>query len=393
MPQPGVYYKHTRNVWATTIDLGVAPNGKRIRKELTAKSRNALIKKKRDALAQVARGSIIVGEKPLMSAWLPHWLENIAAPRIRPRVKQNYASYIKVHLIPAIGARRIDKLTTDDIRHLHDTMRGNGASPRTIQAVHNTLSKALKDAVREEIIFSNPCDRMDRPRAASKSREAYSAGEVGLILNAAKKQGAGTYSRWLAALVLGARQAELLGLEWERVNLDAGVVDLSWQLQRIPWKHGEGCRCGNDVSPARCTNRVPDAPEGFEIRPCHAGVWFTRPKTAASVRLVPLPSILVDALTEWKHESFSTGLVWKIDGKPVRPRDDRENWRRLCQIAGVRQLDVHSARHTMVSLLLDAGVSPEVIRQIAGHSTVLSTRQYMHVSTDQARAALELLSD
>ena len=324
MNNPTIYYKASRKVWAATIDLGIAPNGKRIRREITSKSRNTVIRKRREALEQVARGTFTIGRKPLMSAWLPHWLENIAAPRIRPRVAQNYASYIRVHLIPAIGARRIDKLSTDDIRHLHATMRANGASPRTIQAVHNTLSKSLKDAVREELIFSNPCDRMDRPRAASKARDAFSRGEVRLILEESKRMGAGVHSRWLAALILGARQAELLGLEWDRVDLDAGTVDLSWQLQRIKWKHGDDCSCVGGMTPARCGERQPDAPEGFEIRPCHAGVWFTRPKTAASVRIVPLPDMLADALRQWREGSISEGLVWKRGGKPINPVAEAE---------------------------------------------------------------------
>ncbi|WP_426727114.1 tyrosine-type recombinase/integrase [Corynebacterium auriscanis] len=393
MNNPTIYYKPSRQVWAAIIDLGIAPNGKRIRREITSKSRNAVIQKRREVLEQVARGTFTIGKTPRVSAWLPHWLENIAKPRIRPHVAQNYASYIRVHIVPSIGARRIDKLTPDDIRFLHTTMRDNGASQRTIQAVHNTLSKSLTDAVREGIIFSNPCDRMDRPRAASEPRDAFSRGEVGLIIETAKRMGAGTHSRWLAALILGARQAELLGLEWDRVDLDAGTVDVSWQLQRIPWSHGEECACVDGTTPARCLTRRPDVPEGFEVRPCHGGVWFTRPKTAASVRVVPLPSILHDALRTWREECTSDGLVWKQDGKPINPARDRAEWKRICQTAGVRQLTVHSARHTMVSMLLDAGVSPEVIRQIAGHSTILSTRQYMHVSTEQARSALELLGD
>lgn len=45
----------------------------------------------------------------------------------------------------------------------------------------------------------------------------------------------------------------------------------------------------------------------------------------------------------------------------------------------------------MVTLLLEAGVSPEVIRQLAGHSTILSTRNYMHLGQDAARQALSVL--
>lgn len=118
---------------------------------------------------------------------------------------------------------------------------------------------------------------------------------------------------------------------------------------------------------------------------------FTRPKTSSSTRLIPIPGPLREALQEWKETAPPNdyGLVWVREGLPMWGRDDLADWKNLCRRAGVRVMDLHSARHTMVSLLLDSGVSPEVIRQIAGHSTILSTRNYMHVSIDQARKALE----
>ena len=79
-------------------------------------------------------------------------------------------------------------------------------------------------------------------------------------------------------------------------------------------------------------------------------------------------------------------------GRPMNPKDDAEAWRSICQLSGVRVLTLHSARHTMVSILLEHGVPADVIRQIAGHSSVLSTRNYMHVGQDQARRALETWS-
>lgn len=370
------------------IDFGTAPNGKRIRREITAKSRNELVQKRRTAIADSAKRNWVSGRVPTVEQWATTWLNDVAAPRIRPGVRQNYASYIRLHIAPTIGARRLDKLTPNDIRSMHKAMDDRGLSPRTIQAVHNTLSKCLGDAVREELIFSNPCDRMDKPRAVSRQRGAFSRAEVKAILDTAKDDGAAAYSRWLAALMIGARQGELLGMEWDRVDLDAAMMDTSWQVQRIPWRHGDACGCGVDAPPRFCPAREPDCPASMEVRPCHGGVWFQRPKTAASIRLIPIPDQLLGALRAWREESIGEGLVWHDHGRPWEPRVDRARWKDLCQRAGVRGLDLHSARHTMVSLLLDSGVSPEVIRQIAGHSTVLSTRQYMHVDSQQAREAL-----
>ena len=67
---------------------------------------------------------------------------------------------------------------------------------------------------------------------------------------------------------------------------------------------------------------------------------------------------------------------------------DGAAWYELCERSGVRRMVLHTARHTVISHLLDAGVDAELIRQFAGHSTLLSTRHYLHSSEDAMRDAL-----
>lgn len=386
----GDIYQKKNGRYAFMINAGVRPDGKPNRREITANKKNDLVKKRQKAMREIHTGTYISGATPTVQAWYTYWLDEIAAPRVRPNVLGNYRSFGRQHIIPTIGARKLDKLTVDDVRYMHTEMRRKGLSGRTVQAVHNTLSKCLKDAVREDKIMVNVCDKMDTPKADSRQREALSAAEVRALVNVIMGEPPMWRARWLMALHTGARQGECLGLEWDRVCLDVGAesVDLSWQVQRVPWKHGDGCTCGAGVSPARCHVREPDVPVGFELRPCHAGVWFQRPKTAASIRVTPITSVLAGAFAQWREETSGEGLVFQVGGRPILPRDDTAAWRELCARAGVRVVDLHSARHTMVTGLLEAGVDPEVIRQIVGHSTLVSTRHYLHVSQDQARAAL-----
>jgi integrase len=92
------------------------------------------------------------------------------------------------------------------------------------------------------------------------------------------------------------------------------------------------------------------------------------------------------------HQGQESGLVFQREGKPILGRDDDAAWYELCERAGVRRMVLHTARHTVISHLLDAGVDAELIRQFAGHSTLLSTRHYLHSSEDAMRAALDKLA-
>lgn len=387
-------WRESRGLWFTTLDLGTGPDGKRIRVPISDRTKAGCIAKRREKIREIEDGAWSPGQKPTVRTWMPYWLDQIAAPRVRPKTLDNYRSTVRRHIIPHLGARHLDQLTPSDIRTMHQRMERD-VKPATVLLAHTVLSRALKDAVREGVIRDNPCDRMDRPQGRSEPRGAFSRAEVTAILTVARGDGPGPYSRWLCALTFGARQAELLGLEWDRVDLAAGDMDLSWQVQEIRWRHGHGCTCPTGRAAKGCKHREPAVSQAIEKRPCYLGRWFTRPKTSAGVRRLPIPPHVGEALDAWRAAAprNALGLVWADPaGHPLRASEDRAAWKDLCLRAGVRPLTLHSARHTMVSLMLDAGVDPEVIRQVAGHSTILSTRGYMHVPVDRARDALSILT-
>ena len=378
-----------RTYYARALNLGTKPDGSRWRVIIRAKTKSALAAKLAERLKEIEDGSYRPGTTPTVGAWFDYWVENIAAKRVRPNVLANYRSYGRNH-IRHIKGRKLDELEPADVRHMEKMIRKHGGSGRTAQAVHNTLSGALKSAMREGLIQRNVCDLVDTPADDSKTRDSYTRAEVKALLGVLESMPAKTESKWLSRLLNGVRQAECLGLEWERVNFDTLQIDISWQVQRIPWRHGDNCGCAKTVSKARCPQRQPAIPDAYEYRPCYMGKWFTRPKTTSSMRIMPMSGRLADAMRRHYETSDKQGLVWKdAKGRPIDVADDNAEWYRICDMAGVRRMVPHTARHTMVSMLLDEGVPPEVIKQIAGHSTVLSTRNYMHLSQDAARAALE----
>ena len=107
------------------------------------------------------------------------------------------------------------------------------------------LQAALKSAVREGMIVRNVAEIAEKPDYTPEEREPLTFDQAKQLLTVSEKLRDPLLSRWVAALFLGARQGELLGLQWSRVDLDNGVVDLAWQLQQLQQVHG----CTTDSVP------------------------------------------------------------------------------------------------------------------------------------------------
>ena len=137
-------------------------------------------------------------------------------------------------------------------------------------------------------------------------------------------------------------------------------------------------------------------PPGFERQQLDGGLCLTRPKSDRSQRLLPLPppllGWLVGRAAAAKGQPNPHGLVFaRTDGKPLDPRVDLQEWHDALEAAGLPQVMLHAARHTTATLLREAGVPLDVIRDIMGHSSALTSRGYIHDDLTLAREALERL--
>lgn len=409
------YFRKSDQRWCATLPLLSDDSVKRRRITRTFMTEQEAI----DGLKKLRREREKTGDIPTktqtLGSWLNVWFTSIAQKKDTPKTIATYRTLLEKHIIPEIGKVRLDKLTPAHIRRVADRITSTPKDPKnpdagylsstTAAQAYRILVVALKYAERENRVTRNVALLTDAPPRARRTLVALSAADGVKVLQTVAGDRLG--SRWAAALLTGARQGELLGLELDRVGDD---LNLSWQLQRVTWEHGCKAPCGRKRG-TDCPDRKIMFPANWEHRHLTGGLYLSRPKSSAGWRVIPLVdplrSIIERRVAVASEEPNPYGLLWTadpktdnrrhtgilpLDGSPIDPSRDNHAWHAILARAGVPDARLHDARHTTASLLGRAGVPIETITKILGHSTYAMSRDYMNVDRGQLVDALTRIS-
>lgn len=404
----GGLFQRADGMWIGRVELPPV-DGQRRRRQVSSRDFDKAAAELRKLRTDVDEGRIAVTGNTTVEKWLERWITEIhpnSPRRPRPTTIRDYQTSIRLHINPHIGKKRLDKLTTNDVRKMQAAI----GARRAAEKAHVILQKALKDAIREQMITSNVAELVYKPTYTKGKRKSMSVDLAKHVITTAfASRDESEATRWAAAFLTGARQGELLGLTWDCVDLEAGVMNVSWQLQQLSQIHG----CGEPVGiypdgkmqypcdkkrPGWCPQRKWDLPADFEYEVLHRSLLRTRPKTAAGERYVPIVAPLLTKLAEL-HDRQGTNphnLVWHYpDGRPIGPREDYKAWKALLVDAEIitpdQTLSMHVARHTTATLLRAAGVDEQTRMEILGHATVDSQRVYAHADRARHLAAMNNL--
>lgn len=345
----GSIYRRSDGRYFYAVDLGWSA-GKRQRRTVSASTLKALHLKRRK-LDDELRAGLKADGTMTVARWLEVWLDDVAAVSVRPRTLVGYRSYVDTHLSPQLGKHRLKDLRPDHVRALYRHMQAQGKSAATIRQAHAILSRALKVAEADGKIIKSPTASVSPPGGERGSHGKLTLEEAVKVL--AILPGRPDAARWYAALLLGLRQGEALGLDWAQVDLDEGLLHVT-QSQTL------------------------DAKGKIALGPV---------KSKSSRRTLPLlPEV---ALPLSQMPTPHKGLVWG----PRQPASDYGAWQALLAEAGVPKRPLHAARATTASLLSEAGVPPKIIAEILGHSQVQVTEaHYIHGDESVHRDALGRLT-
>jgi integrase len=318
----------------------------------------------------VATQATTVGEYLLV------WVESQAAAGLKPGTVSSYRDQIRLHVLPHLGPKPLQKLGPLDLdklyAHLLVAGRKNGPgglSNRTVRYIHTIVGSALKDAVAKGLVIRNVAKLASPPSVKStrpEEVETWTHQELALFLGATADHDLATLFR--TAAMTGLRRGELLGLRWSDLDLTRNLLRVKQQVVAI------------------------------DGRSTIASV-----KTNASRRTVTLDERTVAILRSHRarqaRDRLAIGsrhdldLVFtNIDGRWIEPQFVSARFEvAVAAIDGLKRIRWHDLRHTHATLLLASGTDPKTVSARLGHTSVAFTLdRYTHVlptmQTDAARA-------
>ena len=318
-------------------------------------------------LKAVQDGLPIPGERQTVRQYLETWLEESARPAIRPATYDSYACLVRMHLIPELGHVPLAKLTPHQVQSMLNRKLASGLAPRRVAMIRGVLRTALNQALRWGLVARNVAALVSPPRAAHFEVRPLDPAQARAFLKAV--HGDRLEALYTVALAIGLRQGEALGLRWDDVDLDAGVMHIRHALQRIDGK-----------------------------------LQLVEPKSARSRRTIVLPDVVRNTLRAHRarqtQQRLAVGAEWEEGGfvfttelgRPLNDSNVTHMFQRHLARAGLPRQRFHDLRHACASLMLAQGVSPRVVMELLGHSQItLTLDTYSHVMPGlQADAAAKM---
>lgn len=380
-------------VWVTK------PDGKRARKYVYGKTREEVHEKWLDLHSAAKKGPVATRHRTLAS-FLSYWLDSIVLPNLAPLSYVSYEGYVRLYIAPHLGAKRLDKLTVRDVREWltklaavcqccaqgKDARRAPGSrrccavgdccesypSRRVIQGSRDALRAALTHAVAEEEISKNVASLVQVPKPRRRRIKPWSVAEASQFLADAAARDDPLFAAWVLVLCLGLRRGEVLGLTWESIDFEAGLLYVDHQIQRA----------------------------GRQI-------LHRETKTEDSDDFLPLPALCLKALRMRRARQLgdrkvagdlwqdTLGLIFTTKyGTPIEPGNLTRMFGLCVRRAGLRVIPLRNTRHTVAALLVALGVHPKVAQRILRHSQLAMTMEvYTEASDADVRDALGKLSE
>lgn len=298
----------------------------------------------------------------LFADYIEQWLE-VAKPTIAVATYASYCSMVKRVIAPYFRERRItlQGLTPKDIQDFYlEKLKTVSAS--SVIHYHANIHRALKHAVKLDLIPTNPADKVDRPKKDRFIGSFYDAKEVNKLFEVSK----GTKLEFpiLFGAFYGLRRSEALGLKWDAIDFENDSITIRHTVTSVTLD-GKVQLVAADTT-----------------------------KTKSSLRTLPLVPFVKERLLVLKkeqennrrlcgrsyHKQYAGYVCINEMGDLIKPHYVTEQFPKLLDANGLRRIRFHDLRHSCASLMLANGVPMKQIQDWLGHSDFSTTANiYAHL--------------
>ena len=360
----------TYTYWEACLTVGYdLGTGKQIQRSFSGKTQKEVREKMQAVAVEVNNNTYKEPTKMTVAEWLDIWYADYLG-NTKPHTKKSYAGVIKNHIKPAIGAIKLSALSPvhvqkliNGIRSTKKTTAGSVVNPKTVKNVHGVLHSALQQAVFCGYISTNPADRAILPKRTKAEINVLDAQQIPAFFKAVEDHP--FQYLYLIDLFTGMRQSELLGLQWDDIDLESKTITVKRQLVYL----------GN----------------------AHGGYQYSTPKNSKT-RIIALPDKAVTALRKQRalqnSMRLAAGCAWNNPdnlvftnalGEHIKHDHVYRHLKKIFASMGVPDLRFHDLRHSYAVMSLQSGCDIKTVQENLGHHAAAFTLDtYAHV-TDKMR--------
>lgn len=358
--------------WEARYTEGADPGtGKQVQRSITGKTQKEVAQKLKAATAAIDNGTYTAPSKQTLGQWLDVWIETYCGS-VKPRTLEIYKTDIRVHIKPALGAVRLEALTTQSIQAFYNALgkptkdRPEGLSPKTVKNIHGVLHKALQQAVLIGCLRFNPTDACALPRREKKELTPFDDVQISAFLKAI--QGSRYETLFTVTLFTGMREGEVLGLMWDCVDFEAGTITINKQLQLHEAVGGGAYQLGSTKNG-----------KGRSITPAPSVMALLKRHRAAQA------AQRLRAGKLWQD----TGFVFTDElGQPFAKATVYRAFKRAAADIGRPDARFHDLRHSYAVAAIRAGDDIKTVQETLGHATASFTLDvYGHVTKQMKEAS------
>lgn len=165
-----------------------------------------------------------------LKSYLDQWLNTVAKVNVSEETFANYKWFIDKRISPRIGELKLTDLRKADVQHFYNQMTADGIGARMVRLCHSILHSALTEAVRLNLLPTNPLSKAKLPKWTRKEISILTLEQAKSFRDAAQNNSNGCVL--VFALETGMRPEEYLALKWSDIDFENGTATVQRSLKR-----------------------------------------------------------------------------------------------------------------------------------------------------------------